>query len=112
MNSSRIPVEHRLALYDYHKKRRLEYQECAHQLLGNNCSNCPSTDGLRIRPVDPYDGIVRRYRGCPVTFYRRLCLEPELRKTVHLLCRACRLRANDPNRDQALDPSKSLKGSN
>ncbi len=96
MKVSRIPAEHLIALYDHYKDRRAALKEDAYKLLGGKCSLCDSSESLRHRFIDPSHPLAYRYRTNPGTFYRRICLEPELRKDIFLICRDCRLSRVSP----------------
>jgi hypothetical protein len=84
-------VEDRMALYNYFKTRRLAYRAEALRALGSQCSLCGGLDDLRVRFKDRANELRDKYRSNPVTLYRRLCNEPELREQLMLLCRSCRL---------------------
>ena len=100
-----LPARHRVAVYDYVKGRRLFHQEQAYKLLGEQCSACGSSDGLRLRFLDPNNPLRAKYAHSPSTLYRRLCNEPSLRQEVRLLCRLCRLDGKpSTSADQATKP--------
>ena len=91
MNFSFVPINSKIALYDHYRAHRMAYRDQAYELLGGRCGICGSTNNLRHRFRDPSHPLKNSYRTNPVTLFRRLCLEPELRSVVRLLCRACRL---------------------
>lgn len=87
----KMPLEGRIALYDYRKERQSLYRAAAFHEMGDSCDRCGSDVGLRIRFCDADDPLALKYRTNPVTLHRRICTEPEIRERVHLLCRRCRL---------------------
>ena len=87
----KLPIRQRIALYDYFKVRRLAWQTAAFRKLGNQCAKCGSKEALRVRFCDAENPLFVKYRTNYVTLFRRICLEPEVRFQVRLLCRGCSL---------------------
>jgi hypothetical protein len=93
MINTSVPAVHRIALYDHVRNRRVHYQQQAFKLLGGKCANCECAEGLRLRFLHHGNSLAKKYQHSPSTLHRRICREPELRKEINLLCRACRLAA-------------------
>ena len=91
MRTSPISTTRRMALYDYYRSRREAYQKKAYKELGDQCVLCGSTDGLRHRFIDSNHPLTSRYQTNPVTLYRKICNEQEVRSAVCLVCRECRI---------------------
>jgi hypothetical protein len=111
MAVSHIPAEHLVALYDHNKNRRIEYQQEAYRILGGKCSLCGSSNILRHRFIDPLHPLANRYRTNPVTLFRRICMDLDLRNDLRLICRECRLalhRTNPKNAGDVTPNQKSL----
>lgn len=94
MDFTPIPVEARKALYDHYKKLKAAYREEAIALLGARCTQCASTEDLRIRFRDQSNPVAKRYRSNPITLLRRARKEADFRGQLHLLCRTCRLQGS------------------
>jgi hypothetical protein len=109
MTVSRIPAEHLRALYDYNKARREAYKEQAYMILGAKCSLCGSTDTLRHRFVDEFDPRANQYRTNPITLFRRICIEPELRNDLYLICRECRIALSAATTRKNCNPTPGYK---
>lgn len=78
--------------YLYLRKRRLALQDRAYKALGNICSLCGSSDGLRIRFNDFNNPLRDRYKTNPNVLHRRLTFDPQLRNAVSLFCANCRIK--------------------
>ena len=91
MSKHILPTVHRMALIDHLKQLKLDLQQEVFNLLGGKCAICGTTEGLRLRFCLRDNPLATEYRNHPTTLYRRIIREPEMKNSVHLLCRPCRL---------------------